>query len=95
MGLSEIREKIDELDCEMKKLFLKRMGLAEQVALIKAETGAAIYVPEREQEIVEKQTGDVPQEYRKVYTAFIKEVMALSRMVQKEKIASLENKKGD
>ena len=42
MELSEIRERINEIDDEMLKLFLQRMGLSESVAAYKQEHGLPI-----------------------------------------------------
>ena len=53
MELSEVREQIDRVDREMRRLFLERMSLSEQVVRIKAETGDEIYKPDREKAIIE------------------------------------------
>ena len=38
MGLEEIRQKIDEIDTQMKELFLARMDLSAQVIAVKKKT---------------------------------------------------------
>ena len=48
MTLEEIREEIDQIDQQMKALFLKRMDCARRVAETKARTGGDVYVAERE-----------------------------------------------
>ena len=52
MELKEIREHISSIDEGMLKLFLERMGLAGEVAKVKAETGKPILDRAREREIL-------------------------------------------
>ena len=52
MELKEIRQKIDAVDGQMKELFLKRMELSGRVAEAKRRTGGAVYVKEREAEVL-------------------------------------------
>ena len=54
MELSDIRNRIDELDDQMLALFLERMGLAEQVAAYKKEHHLPIMNRGREREILAK-----------------------------------------
>ena len=82
MELSEVREQIDRVDREMRRLFLERMSLSEQVVRIKAETGDGIYKPDREKAIIEKQTANVDARLAREYTAFIKRIMEVSRKYQ-------------
>lgn len=82
MELKEIRQEIDVLDTQMKELYLKRLDLSEQVAAAKKETGGAVYVPEREQEILEKRTKDVVKEKKYAYREFLLRVMSISRTHQ-------------
>lgn len=52
----QMRKNIDRVDAEIRKLFVERMTLADQVACIKAETEDKIYKPDREEIIIKKQT---------------------------------------
>ena len=52
--LEMARRTIDEADRGMAELFVKRMRAAEVVAHYKKERGIPIYIPEREQEVLEK-----------------------------------------
>lgn len=54
MELNEIREQIDAIDEELVGLFNKRMKLSAMVAAYKKENDLPIYVPEREQLILQK-----------------------------------------
>lgn len=82
MDLSEVRVNIDRVDREIRKLFMERMLLADQVACIKAQTKDAIYKPDRENAIIEKQTEGVEDKFLKEYTALIKRIMEVSRKYQ-------------
>ena len=52
MQLDEIRKEIDTVDDEMKSLFIRRMELSRQVALVKARTGDAVRKPDREKAMI-------------------------------------------
>lgn len=54
MTLEEIRQKIDEMDDGLLGIYNKRMELVHQVGVLKNRTGAPIYRPEREQEILDR-----------------------------------------
>ena len=52
MTLEEVRNEIDEIDTNMKPLFLRRMKCGKHVAEVKAQTGGDVFVLERELEII-------------------------------------------
>jgi len=54
MTLEELRVKIDSIDDTLLKLYNERMELVHQVGELKNTTGAPIYRPEREQEILNR-----------------------------------------
>ncbi len=54
MTLDEIREKIDSLDNRLLDMYNERMQLVHEVGVLKNSTGAPIYRPEREQEILDR-----------------------------------------
>lgn len=82
MELSEVRKNIDRVDGEIRKLFMERMSLADQVACIKAETEDVIYKPDREEAIIKKQTEGMDARLVREYTALIKRIMEVSRKYQ-------------
>lgn len=82
MDLSEVRVNIDRVDREIRKLFMERMLLADQVACIKAQTKDEIYKPDRESAIIKKQTEGVEDKFLKEYTALFKRIMEVSRKYQ-------------
>lgn len=95
MGLDTIRQEIDEVDTQMKDLFLKRMALAYQVVESKMQTGGAVYVPEREQAIITARSKGIEQEYLLEYQAFLKQLMGISRTYQYSKLVALSDKLAD
>ncbi len=82
MTLDEVRQQIDQVDNEIRRLFTERMGLADQVARIKAQTGDSIYKPEREAVILENQSKDMAPEIVSEYKALVKRIMEVSRKYQ-------------
>lgn len=82
MDLHEIRRDIDRIDNQMKQLFLQRMEVSGRVAEAKMKTGDSILKPEREKQVIERLTDDVPENLRTEYTAFLKKLMMVSRKYQ-------------
>lgn len=91
MTLEEVRKDIDRVDGQIRELFIERMGLAEQVARIKAQTEDAIYKPEREAVILEKQSKNMDPHLVKEYKALIKRIMEVSRKYQYGRTLELRN----
>lgn len=89
MSLEEVRKQIDQVDNEMKALFVKRMGLAEQVAMVKAKTADDIFKPDREEVIITNRSADIADNLKLEYIAFIKRMMAISRKFQYGKTLEL------
>jgi chorismate mutase/prephenate dehydratase len=54
MRLQELRREIDEIDDSLLELFNRRLRVVHEVGVFKNSTGAPIYRPEREQEILER-----------------------------------------
>lgn len=53
-GLKELRNKLDNIDDKLLDLINERMELVHQVGVLKANSGGAIYRPEREKEIIKR-----------------------------------------
>lgn len=79
MTLDEIRTEIDKIDGKMKELFIKRMDCAKHVAKVKAQKGGDVYVPKREQEIIELRSSDIDAKIREEYIAFQRHLMSVCR----------------
>lgn len=81
--LEEARKIINEVDTEMAKLFVKRMRAAEMVAAFKREHGMKIFDPQREEEVVRRNSEKVEdEEIRAYYVNFLQNNMAISRAYQ-------------
>ncbi len=82
MELSEVRKNIDRVDSEIRRLFIERMSLAEQVAQVKAETEDEIYKPDREAAIIRKHSEGMDPRLMREYQALVKRIMEVSRKYQ-------------
>ena len=91
MNLTEARCEIDKIDTELKKLFVERMAISKEIAMIKAATGDSIYKPDREKEVVEKLTKYIDPDIKEEYTVFIKKILEISRDYQLKKIKEAQN----
>lgn len=83
MELSEIRKKIDAVDEELLKLFLRRMSLSEDVAAAKSTQGLSIFNRAREREILARVTAEAGDKERYAYHLFTT-LFHLSRARQAE-----------
>lgn len=86
MELNQIREEIDRIDEKLQKLFLQRMELSRQVADTKKLSGADIYVPKREQEILNARAERTEEEFVAECKAFFRQMMEISRTYQYSKM---------
>lgn len=64
MDLKDARKNIDLIDDEIAKLYTKRMSLAVEVAKNKAENGLPVENTEREKQIVNRVTSDMPDDIK-------------------------------
>ncbi len=53
-SIEELRTEIDSIDNELVPLFVKRMGVAADIAALKKESGKAVLDPQRERELLAK-----------------------------------------
>ncbi len=91
MTIEEARKEIDQVDSRMKPLFLSRMSCAGHVAEAKAVTGADVYVPEREDEIIETRTADVDPDVKQEYEMFLRSLMSISRRYQYGRLKDMQD----
>lgn len=52
--VNELRERVDEVDRELVRALNERARIVQEIVAIKAETGAPIYDPKREEEILRR-----------------------------------------
>lgn len=52
--VNELRKRVDEVDRELVRALNERARIVQEIVAIKAETGAPIYDPRREEEILRR-----------------------------------------
>jgi chorismate mutase/prephenate dehydratase len=84
VSLNDIRNKIDAIDSKLIELLNKRADLVHQVGEVKKRDGLAIYVPEREEQLlrslVQKSKGRLPES---AIRAIYREIMSASLALEK------------
>lgn len=83
-SLTELRKELNRIDGELLQLFVQRMAVVEQVAQVKVESGGAIFVPEREREILQGIDEKLPPALKAYGHTLFKTVLRLSRARQYE-----------
>eukprot|EP01029_Cantina_marsupialis_P015355 TRINITY_DN33693_c0_g2_i3.p1 TRINITY_DN33693_c0_g2~~TRINITY_DN33693_c0_g2_i3.p1 ORF type:complete len:356 (-),score=78.15 TRINITY_DN33693_c0_g2_i3:185-1252(-) len=82
-GLNELRDQLDSIDNELLELINKRMELVHQVGVVKAQSGGAIYRPEREKAIIDRLNSmNKGKLNRKAIEALFLEIFAISRNIE-------------
>ena len=81
--LEEARETINRVDREMARLFEERMNAVKKVAEYKIAHGLQVLDPEREKQVIERNSSLIEDEdLRSYYISFLNESMAISRKFQ-------------
>lgn len=81
--LEQARQRINEIDKEMARLFEERMDAAAMVAESKKETGMPVYDPEREAQLIERNSLFIKnEEYKPYYVDFLQGTMDVSKRFQ-------------
>ena len=89
MELAEIRQKIDAIDEELVKLFVRRMKAVEQVAASKHDTGRPVRDPAREKAILDRVAAEVGPGYADAARQLFQSLMSISRDHQKNIISTI------
>ena len=84
--LRELRKKIDEVDKELLALLLKRLELVDQVADVKKANNLPVFVPGREDEILDTLTTNVDGKYASFVRDLFTSILDVSKRYQVEKI---------
>ncbi|MBO4951109.1 MAG: chorismate mutase [Clostridia bacterium] len=82
MELSELRQRIDNIDNELVKLFTERMGVSAQVAEAKRQTGKPVFDPSRERAIVKNLTENLDDEMANYVSVLYNSIFEISRARQ-------------
>lgn len=83
MDLNELRNKIDGIDKELVKLFKERMEIAAEVGKFKQENGVPVFNRQRERDIINNVTADMPEELQSYTKTLYQTLFELSRSYQK------------
>ncbi len=85
--IKDIREKINEIDSELTKLYEKRMDLVKDVAEYKKLNNKPIYNPDREAEVISQNLKFLSnQDLADYYKEFIQLLMDQSKEIQEQLI---------
>lgn len=84
MDLKELRDKINQIDQELARLFQERMEVVSLIAKYKKENNLKIFDAQREEEVINQNSCLVSDELKDYYTKLLKELMELSKQYQKE-----------
>ena len=88
--LEEARKEINGIDREMAELFVRRMRASEAVAEYKSAHGLEILDPQREDEVIRRNSSLIEDDrLRAYYVNFLKNTMAVSRSYQSELIKGM------
>lgn len=96
-SLDEIRNKIDEIDAQMRALFESRMDCIQAVAEYKFNNHGNIFDQDREEKMLEKNLIQLKNKnYSKEYERFLQELLVSSKDYQKDWIQKKEKiKRGE
>lgn len=84
MNLNDMRDKIDELDLQILKLFEERMDVCRAVSDYKKEHSLPIFQPQRETELIEKIQKTSNPAYKKESAVLFTDIMDISKTVQRQ-----------
>jgi chorismate mutase/acetolactate synthase regulatory subunit len=83
MELEKIREEIDAIDPELRKLLMRRLNASYEVARAKKEAGSFdIFRADREEAILSRLGEGIPEDRKAGYLAVVRKIMETSRMYQ-------------
>ena len=89
--LKDIRTQLDGIDTQLLDLFEKRMQISDEVAEVKRQGNIALTDETREQEIVERALELVDPAYKGETIAYVRTLMALSKMRQRKQMRQQDN----
>lgn len=82
MELDDLRKEIDDIDNEMKSLFIKRMEIVKQIALIKKEKSLPVFQKSREEEMINSLSSSINEDILPFYRLFLLNILELSKNYQ-------------
>ena len=86
MNLEEIRGQIDGIDKDITELFAKRTKLVGDVAKYKKENNVPIFARGREEEVLSRVCGSVPEELSAGASVLFRNIMDISKSMQYKQV---------
>jgi len=83
--LAELRKKIDDIDEDILALVLKRFDLVDQVADVKKANKIPVFVPGREDEILDRLVSGIDSKYSSYVRDLFTSILDISKRYQIEK----------
>lgn len=80
--LDLLRKKIDSIDEQIAHLFEQRLHICKKIGKIKKENNLPILNKNREQEVIEKNSSLINEEFKNSYIKLIKLIMEESKKLQ-------------
>jgi len=80
--MEKYRNELNEIDLEMRDLFIKRMHVVKDIAKYKKTHGLDILDVKREQDIIQRLMISEPM-IKDLYGKFLSEILSLSKIYQK------------
>jgi chorismate mutase/prephenate dehydratase len=82
MDLTELRTEINEIDEQIRELFVKRMGICYQVAEYKIENNLPVFHADREKQIIDKVRSSVSEDMANSAEVLFTNIMDISKCKQ-------------
>lgn len=82
MDIEQLRNEIDNIDSELVSLFIKRMGVAADIAAYKKEAGKPVLDPQRERKLLNKVSELAGEDFESQTRILYNLIMSLSRSYQ-------------
>lgn len=83
--LAELRKKIDDVDKDILDLVLKRLELVDRVAEVKRVSNIPVFVPGREDEILDRLAAGIDPKYASYTRDLFISILDISKRYQIEK----------
>lgn len=83
MDLLSLRKQINEIDEQMRKLFVERMEVAKNIAIVKEENALPVFDAKREKEVISRNVSALDnQELESYYCQYLENMMKISKAYQ-------------
>ncbi|MBR5048683.1 MAG: aminotransferase class I/II-fold pyridoxal phosphate-dependent enzyme [Erysipelotrichaceae bacterium] len=88
--LKDLRNQLDDIDAQLRDLFIRRMETVDKVAAYKKENSLPILDSKRESEIISSNLSQVEEKWQESYLSFQRNLLEISRLHQSSVTAESE-----